>query len=68
MNVKHKAGAPLFDINFLIFLLQSVTPFSLTFRQKRGCDYQIMAGESLHLLRWEHRYQLLVQIELDLLF
>ena len=68
MIVKYKAGTSLFNISFLIFVLQSVTPFSLSFRQKRGCDDQIMAGESLHLLRWEHRYYLLAQIELDLLF
>jgi hypothetical protein len=68
MSVKYKAGTPLFNIRFFIFVLQSVTLFSLSFRQKRGYDDQIMAGESLHLLRWEHCYQLLVKIEFDLFF
>jgi len=61
MSVKYKAETSLFNIRlFFIFVLQIVTPVSLSFRQKRGCDDQTMAEESLHLLLWEHRYQMLV--------
>jgi len=67
MRAKYKAGTLLFNIRFFILVLQSVTPFSLSFRQKRSCGDQIKAGESLHLLRWEHGYKLLAQAELDLL-
>jgi len=66
LNIKQEHHYLISD--FFIFVLQSLTLFSLPFRQKRGCNDQIMAGESLHLLRWEHCSQLLVKIEFDLLF